>query len=230
MSETPSVRGVNLSAGVMHLTGVLERAVHDRLGTSVAVSPLLELLQTRGATAVQSHRSTQVATYLAGTCDVVPVETGEHDVTAQLVAFVRTPPAHEHDLADAVEVVGLLLEMIPLQRWGLPHAHPAKGVEAADLHGLLGDQVGDSSGWRQGPSVRTRARQLHGESDGDHGRGVWAVTWEQTFRIGAARTDEGPSERPQAADVRFGPPARPRTIETADHLELPAERRTDDAA
>ncbi len=95
---------------------------------------------------------------LMGTPTVNILETGENEAVLRLAAFVVTGDRRQLPKDEAaLAIVESLLVFIPGQRWGVKGAMDAKGVKA--------DNLFSGKVERQGVAM-------------------WAVTWEQSIRIG----------------------------------------------
>ena len=94
-----------------------------------------------------------------GSTKIDMMDTGENEATVRLAAFVITGDRRglPKDSA-ALNIVEALLTLIPGQSWGVPGTTIAKNIKADNLYSGQVD--------RQGVAI-------------------WALTWEQTTRIGA---------------------------------------------
>lgn len=177
------------------------------LGPGIRASrPLTCALGTEDPASIRGPDKTPaIYVHLAGTGELKLVASGEKDVVAQVVAYVLV--VHQDAIEceqHALDIVLGLLDGIPGERWGQPYAHPATNVESADMHGLVKGFKPDTSSWRVGVSVLARAADLYGGDDSSDHLAIWAVTWEQTLRIG---TDAYTAEDgyPQPLSSRFSP-------------------------
>ncbi|EGG93496.1 hypothetical protein IMCC1989_1152 [gamma proteobacterium IMCC1989] len=95
---------------------------------------------------------------LMGTPTVKRIETGENEVYIRLAAFIVTRDERKLPKDEAaLAIVESLLVVIPCQRWGLKNTSDAVNVKA--------DNLFNGSIERKGVAM-------------------WAITWEQTLRIG----------------------------------------------
>lgn len=131
-----------------------------------------------------------------GNGEITHVETGESDITMQLVIYllVVDQPGEEDGISNATEreeVAQVLLSKVlghmssTAQRWDFPEAHPATAIESADVHGLTNDFIPHTKDWRLGTAVLARAADLYGgKTDPISNLALWAITWEQRLRLG----------------------------------------------
>jgi hypothetical protein len=150
-----------------------------------------------------------------GNGEITHVETGESDITLQLVLYllVVDQPGEEDGISNATEreqIAQILLSKLlshmssTAQRWGLPEAHPATAIESADVHGLTNDFIPHTKDWRLGTAVLARAADLYGGQDPISNLALWAITWEQRLRLG--KNDFATTDVPVPSDpqVRQG--------------------------
>lgn len=142
------------------------------------------------------HRNTPgVFVAPVGNGDITHVQTGESDITLQLVLYllVVDQPGEEDGIRDAMvreqvaqELLSKLLAhmSVTAQRWGYEAAHPATAIESADVHGLTNDFVAHTKDWRLGTAVLARAADLYGGNDPISQLALWSITWEQKLRMG----------------------------------------------
>lgn len=96
---------------------------------------------------------------LMGAPTVNILETGENEAALKLAAFIVTGDRRQLPKEDsALAIVESLLVLIPAQRWGVKGVHDARMVKA--------DNLFSGNVERQGVAM-------------------WAVTWEQSIRIGS---------------------------------------------
>jgi len=160
----------------------------DRLNTCVSLPGYLE---TTDLTVI--HENTP-GVFIApvGSGEIVRVETGETDITLQMVAYllvVNNNSLQREQIAQ--DLVSDLLHYIAMsgQRWGVVNAHPTTAVESADVHGLSKDFEPNVRDWRLGAAVLARAADLYGSTDPVSNLALWAITWEQMLRVGANAYD-----------------------------------------
>ncbi len=141
-----------------------------------------------------------------GSGAVTPIESGETDVTLHMVAYllvVNTDSLQREDTAQRL-LTGLLGYIgLGAQRWGLPNAHPATAVESEDVHGLTSDFQPHVKDWRLGTAILARAADLYGgPTNPISNLALWAITWEQTLRVGNNVFDNSGETVPDNPQVR----------------------------
>ena len=122
-----------------------------------------------------------------GTGEIHPVETGESDVTLQMVAYllvVNSDALQREQTAQELMTDLLVYISSSGQRWGVDDAHPTGAIESADVHGLTKDFQPHVKDWRMGTAVLARAADLYGSTEPISNLALWAITWEQILRIG----------------------------------------------
>ena len=130
-----------------------------------------------------------------GNGEITHVDTGESDITLQMVLYllVVDQPGEDDGIRNAIEreeVAQVLLSKLlshmssSAQRWGMEAAHPATAIESADVHGLTNDFVPHTKDWRLGTAVLARAADLYGGEDSISNLALWSITWEQRVRMG----------------------------------------------
>ncbi len=140
-----------------------------------------------------------------GSGEVTPVETGENDITLQMVGYllVVNKDAIQREQVAQELLTGLLATISSQgQRWGVANAHPAVAVESADVHGLTKDFEPHVKDWRLGTAVLARAADLYGASDPISNLALWAITWEQKLRIGNNYFDDLGGSVPDKPQVK----------------------------
>jgi len=161
------------------------------LNTCVVLPGFLETTELQ-----EVHRNTP-GVFIApvGNGEITHVETGESDITLQMVLYllVVDQPGEEDGISNAMEreqMAQILLSKLlshmssTAQRWGMEEAHPITGIESADVHGLTNDFVPHTKDWRLGTAVLARAADLYGGQDPISHLALWAITWEQRLRLG----------------------------------------------
>ncbi len=139
-----------------------------------------------------------------GTGDITAVETGESDVTLQMVAYllVVNSDSLEREKTAQELMTGLLAYISASgQRWGVAQAHPTSAIESADVHGLTKDFEPHVKDWRLGTAVLARAADLYGATDPISNLALWAITWEQVLRIGANDLDSSGEKVPHLPQI-----------------------------
>ncbi len=153
-----------------------------------------------------------------GNGEITHVETGESDITLQMVIYllVVDQPGEEDGISNATDrerIAQILLSKLlshmssTAQRWDFPEAHPATAIESADVHGLTNDFIPHTKDWRLGTAVLARAADLYGGQDPISNLALWAITWEQRLRLGENdfTADDAPVPHdPQAPDGAGG--------------------------
>lgn len=139
-----------------------------------------------------------------GTGEILAVETGESDVTLQMVAYLLVVDSDSLQREKtAQELMTGLLTCISAggQRWGVAQAHPTRAIESADVHGLTKNFEPHVKDWRLGTAVLARAADLYGATDPVSNLALWAITWEQVLRIGDNDFDTGAETVPRAPQM-----------------------------
>ncbi len=141
-----------------------------------------------------------------GTGEIMPVETGQSDITLQLVAYLLIVDNNSIQREQTAQVLLTgLVDYISTngQRWGVAQAHPSAAVESADVHGLTKDFEPNINDWRLGTAVLARAADLYGQVDPISNLALWAITWEQILRVGTDEFDNAGEQVPNDPQVRF---------------------------
>lgn len=152
--------------------------------------PLAGLIETTDIAAI--HAKTP-AIYVAsvGSGKTSMIENGQKDINVYLLAYILVVnPDSVARERSALELVDGLLNFVPCNRWNRPNAFPAADVESADLHGLSKGFKPDVTTWRTSVSALSRASDLYGGDDPVSHLALWAVSWEQTLRIGKLVQEE----------------------------------------
>ncbi|ODS24435.1 hypothetical protein AB835_03815 [Candidatus Endobugula sertula] len=166
------------------------KAKFTTLKTCVALPGYLE------STDLSSVHANTPGVFVAavGTGDIVPIETGQRDITLQMVAYLlvinNNSIQREHV---AQTLLSGLLDYISMngQHWGLATAYPTTGIESADVHGLTKKFEPHVKDWRLGTAVLARAADLYGSTNPISNLALWAITWEQMLRVGIDEFDSG---------------------------------------
>ncbi len=159
---------------------------------------------------VEVHKNTPgVFVAHVGNGEITHVETGQSDITLQLVMYllVVDQPGEADGIANAVERERVAQDLLSrllthmsasAQRWGMAEAFPATAIESADVHGLTNNFTPHTRDWRLGTAVLSRAADLYGGNDPISRLALWAITWEQKLRMGENRlADIGADQPPE---------------------------------
>ncbi len=141
-----------------------------------------------------------------GTGEIKPVETGQSDITLQLVAYLLIVDNNSIQREQTAQVLLTgLVDYISTngQRWGVAEAHPSAAVESADVHGLTKNFEPHVKDWRLGTAVLARAADLYGATDPISNLALWAITWEQILRVGTDEFDNTGEQVPDDPQFRF---------------------------
>ncbi|MEE8058992.1 MAG: hypothetical protein V3T17_14325 [Pseudomonadales bacterium] len=163
----------------------------------VACEALAGYLET---TTVDTLHANTPGLYIAsvGSGEMAPVETGQRDITVQLVAYLILVNATDslQREEDTQLLISNLLAYVGWNRWGLGNVHPAMAVESADVHGLTNDFQPHVKDWRLGVSVLARAADIYGSDNPVSNLALWAITWEQQIRVGDDLYDDSGDTTP----------------------------------
>ncbi len=133
-------------------------------------------------------------TYLEATADSSAERTKNNEPSAALLHPDYLSTNNELSKIDVVKTeanffqsLSKLLSYIPIKRFTYPGSYPAIKVESMDLHGLTKDFKPDTSTWRTGVSVLSRASGLFESAQSAiNSLLLWSITWEQKVRVSNA--------------------------------------------
>jgi len=115
--------------------------------------PLVNVLKTMDLGAIHQNTPALFITNV-GTSETSVVESGECDVTLNVVAYLLSVNT---DVETVQSILTRLSFIIPNQRWKIPNCFPAQNLETLDYHGLSKDDKPLMSNWRTGISVLSYA-------------------------------------------------------------------------
>lgn len=179
------------------ITAVVSKVNTELTDQIEECKPLAGLLETTDISAIHS-KTPAVFISVVGSGESTLLETSEVDAKMLVVAYILVVKSNSIEREQITNsIVSRLLGCVAGDRWGLDYAYPAMSVESCDMHGLAKGFKPDVSSWRYGVSVLSRAADLYGGSDPISNMAIWAVTWEQTLRLGEdiyANNDKPPQQ------------------------------------